>query len=138
MLKSKITRENLEDIGIEFLLENKCQPYAEGVNSAWDMFNSVVETEDAELKILRELVQSYSNKEKAPNNAADLFEKGIIDFYQFVLNYDDKIGDLQKENEDLKKQVEFLKERIKFWEKRYQALEDQYLSAVKSLIRGKK
>ena len=114
MLKSKITRENLKDIGAEFLFENKCQPYAEGVNSAWDVFNSVVETQDAELKILRELVQSYSNKEKAPNNAADLFEKGIIDFYQFVLNYDNKIEDLQKENEDLKKQVEFLKERLNF------------------------
>lgn len=128
MLKSKITRENLKDIGAEFLLENKCQPYAEGVNSAWDVFNSVVETQDAELKILRKLVQSYSNKEKAPNNAADLFEKGIIDFYQFVLNYNDA--------ENLKKEVEFLKEKIKFWENRYQALEDQYLSAVKSLIRG--
>ncbi len=132
MLKSKITRENLKDIGIEFLLENKCQPYAEGVNSAWDMFNSVVETQDAELKILRELVQSYSNKEKALNNAEEIFQKGKIDFYEYVLNYEDA----QKENEDLKKQVEYLKERIKFWEKRYQALEDQYLSAVKSLIRG--
>lgn len=124
MLKSKITRENLKDIGAEFLFENKCQPYAEGVNSALDVFNSVVETEDAELKILRKLVQSYSNKEKAPNNAADLFEKGIIDFYQFVLNYED-VEDLKKENEDLKKQVEDLKEKIKFWEN----------SSVKSQIR---
>ena len=124
MLKSKITRENLKDIGAEFLFENKCQPYAEGVNSALDVFNSVVETEDAELKILRKLVQSYSNKEKAPNNAADLFEKGIIDFYQFVLNYED-VEYLKKENEDLKKQVEYLKENIKFWEN----------SSVKSQIR---
>ena len=116
MLKSKITRENLKDIGAEFLFENKCQPYAEGVNSAWDVFNSVVETEDAELKILRKLVQSYSNKEKAPNNAADLFEKGIIDFYEFVLNYED-VEYLKKENEELKRQVEYLKERIKFLEK---------------------
>lgn len=124
MLKSKITRENLKDIGAEFLFENKCQPYAEGVNSAWDVFNSVVETQDAELKILRKLVQSYSNKEKAPNNAADLFEKGIIDFYQFVLNYED-VEYLKKENEELKRQVEYLKERIKFWEN----------SSVKSQIR---
>ena len=124
MLKSKITRENLKDIGAEFLFENKCQPYAEGVNSALDVFNSVVETEDAELKILRKLVQSYSNKEKAPNNAADLFEKGIIDFYQFVLNYED-VEYLKKENEELKRQVEYLKERIKFWEN----------SSVKSQIR---
>lgn len=124
MLKSKITRENLKDIGAEFLFENKCQPYAEGVNSAWDEFNSVVETEDAELKILRKLVKAYSNKEKAPNNAADLFEKGIIDFYQFVLNYED-VEYLKKENEDLKKQVEYLKENIKFWEN----------SSVKSQIR---
>ena len=29
MLKSKITRENLKDIGAEFLFENKCQPYAD-------------------------------------------------------------------------------------------------------------
>lgn len=116
MLKSKITRENLKDIGVEFLFENKCQPYAEGVNSAWDVFNSVVENEDAELKILRKLVQSYSNKEKAPNNAADLFEKGIIDFYEFVLNYED-VEYLKKENEELKRQVEYLKERIKFLEK---------------------
>lgn len=127
MLKSKITRENLKDIGAEFLFENKCQPYAEGVNSAWDVFNSVVETEDAELKILRKLVQSYSNKEKAPNNAADLFEKGIIDFYQFVLNYEDA-ENLKKENEDLK-------ERIKFWKNRYQALEDQYLSVIRLIRR---
>ena len=124
MLKSKITRENLKDIGAEFLFENKCQPYAEGVNSALDVFNSVVETQDVELKILRKLVQSYSNKEKAPNNAADLFEKGIIDFYQFVLNYED-VEYLKKENEDLKKQVEYLKENIKFWEN----------SSVKSQIR---
>lgn len=124
MLKSKITRENLKDIGAEFLFENKCQPYAEGVDSALNVFNSVVETEDAELKILRKLVQSYSNKEKALNNAADLFEKGIIDFYQYVLNYED-VEDLKKENEDLKKQVEFLKEKIKFWEN----------SSVKSQIR---
>lgn len=124
MLKSKITRENLKDIGAEFLFENKCQPYAEGVNSALNVFNSVVETQDAELKILRELVQSYSNKEKALNNAADLFEKGIIDFYQYVLNYEDA-EDLKKENENLKKQVEFLKEKIKFWEN----------SSVKSQIR---
>lgn len=124
MLKSKITRENLKDIGAEFLFENKCQPYAEGVNSALNVFNSVVETQDAELKILRELVQSYSNKEKALNNAADLFEKGIIDFYQYVLNYED-VEDLKKENENLKKQVEFLKEKIKFWEN----------SSVKSQIR---
>ena len=124
MLKSKITRENLKDIGAEFLFENKCQPYAEGVSLALDVFNSVVETQDAELKILRKLVQSYSNKEKAPNNAADLFEKGIIDFYQFVLNYED-VEYLKKENEDLKKQVEYLKENIKFWEN----------SSVKSQIR---
>lgn len=124
MLKSKITRENLKDIGAEFLFENKCQPYAEGVETAWNEFNSVVETEDAELKILRKLVKSYSNKEKAPNNAADLFEKGIIDFYQFVLNYED-VEYLKKENEDLKKQVEYLKENIKFWEN----------SSVKSQIR---
>lgn len=124
MLKSKITRENLKDIGAEFLFENKCQPYAEGVNSALNVFNSVVETQDAELKILRELVQSYSNKEKALNNAADLFEKGIIDFYQYVLNYED-VENLKKENENLKKQVEFLKEKIKFWEN----------SSVKSQIR---
>lgn len=124
MLKSKITRENLKDIGAEFLFENKCQPYAEGVNSALDVFNSVVETQDVELKILRKLVQSYSNKEKAPNNAAELFEKGIIDFYQFVLNYED-VEYLKKENEDLKKQVEYLKENIKFWEN----------SSVKSQIR---
>lgn len=116
MLKSKITRENLKDIGIEFLLENKCQPYAEGVNSAWDMFNLVVETQDAELKILRELALAYSKKDKALNHAEEIFQKGIIDFYQFVLNYED-VENLKKENEDLKKQVEYLKERIKFLEK---------------------
>lgn len=121
MLKTKITRENLKDIGIEFLLENKCQPYAEGVNSAWHVFNSIVETEDAELKILRKLVQSYSNKEKAPNNAADLFEKGIIDFYQYVLNYEDP----QKENE-------YLKEKIKLLEARCKALENT-LDGIKIL-----
>lgn len=87
MLKSKIKK--LKDIGADFLLETYCQPYAEGVESAWHMFNSIVETEDAELKILSKLVRSYLNKEKAPNNAEELFEKGIIDFYQYVLNYED-------------------------------------------------
>lgn len=127
MLKSKITRENLKDVDAEFLFENKCQPYAEGVNSAWDVFNMIlsVETQDAELKILRELVLAYSKKDKAPNHAEEIFQKGKIDFYEYVLNYDDKIGDLQKENEDLKKQVKDLKEKIKFWEN----------SSVKSQIR---
>lgn len=129
MLKSKINK--LKDIGAEFLLESGCIPYAEGVNSAWNVFNSIVKAEDAELQILRRLVRSYSEKEKAPNNGADLFEKGIIDFYEYVLNYEDP----QKENEDLKKKIESLKEKIKLWENRYKALEDQYLSAVKSLIR---
>ena len=126
MLKSKITRENLKDIGAEFLFENKCQPYAEGVNSAWDVFNMIlsVETQDAELKILRELALAYSKKDKAPNHAEEIFQKGKIDFYEYVLNYED-VEDLKKENEDLKKQVEYLKERIKFWEN----------SSVKSQIR---
>ena len=127
MLKSKITRENLKDIGAEFLFENKCQPYAEGVNSAWDVFNiilSAVETQDAELKILRELVLAYSKKDKAPNHAEEIFQKGKIDFYEYVLNYED-VENLKKENENLKKEVEYLKERIKFWEN----------SSVKSQIR---
>ena len=48
----------------------------------------------------------------------------IIDFYQFVLNYED-VEDLKKENEALKEQVKYLKENIKFWEN----------SSVKSQIR---
>ena len=84
MLKSKV--QKLKDIGADFLLDTYCQPYAEGVESAWHVFNSVVETEDAELKILRKLVQSYSNKDKAPNTAETSFQRGIIDFYQYVLN----------------------------------------------------
>ena len=133
MLKSKISK--LKDIDAEFLLETYCQPYAEGVESAWNEFNSVIDSQDAELKILRELALAYSKNDKAPNHAEEIFQKGKIDFYEYVLNYED-VENLKKENEDLKKQVEYLKERIKFWEKRYQALEDQYLSAVKSLIRG--
>lgn len=131
MLKLKITRENLKDVGAEFLFENKCQPYAEGVNSALDVFNSVVEAEDAEIQILKRLVKAYSNKDKAPNNAADLFEKGIIDFYEYVLNYEDKIGDLQKEKEKLQKEIESLKEKVNHYEKFINELETNYRSLVK-------
>lgn len=125
MLKSKI--QNLKDIGAEFLLETDCIPYAEGVNSAWNVFNSIVKAEDAELQILRRLVRSYSEKDKATNSASDLFEKGIIDFYEYVLNYKEP----EKEKEELQKEIESLKEKVNHYEKFIKELETHYSAVVK-------
>ena len=125
MLKSKINK--LKDIGADFLLDTYCQPYAEGVESAWHAFNSIVDTQDAELKILRKLVQSYSNKDKAPNSAEDLFQKGIIDFYEYVLNYKEP----EKEKEELQKEIESLKEKVNHYEKFIKELETHYSAVVK-------
>lgn len=84
MLRSIIY--NLKDINAEHLLKNKCQPYAEGVESAWSAYNSIVTTQnDIEANVKMKLALAYSAQENARNNAEFEFQTGIIDFYEYVL-----------------------------------------------------
>lgn len=84
MLRSIIY--NLKDINAEHLLKNKCQPYAEGVESAWSAYNSIVTTRnDMETNVKMKLALAYSAQENARNNAEFEFQTGIIDFYEYVL-----------------------------------------------------
>ena len=77
---------NLKDINAEHLLKNKCQPYAEGVESAWSAYNSIVTTQnDIEANVKMKLALAYSAQENARNNAEFEFQTGIIDFYEYVL-----------------------------------------------------
>lgn len=80
---------NLKDIGAEHLLENKCQPYAEGVQSAWSTYNSIVMLvpwNDIEMKVKMKLALAYADMENADDNAEKAFQKGKIDFYEYVLD----------------------------------------------------
>lgn len=80
---------NLKDIGAEHLLENKCQPYAEGVQSAWNAYNSIVMLvpwNDIEMKVKMKLALAYADRENAENTAEEAFQKGKIDFFEFVLD----------------------------------------------------
>ena len=80
---------NLKDIGAGHLLENKCQPYAEGVESAWSEYNSIVmlaPCNDIEMKVKMKLALAYTDRENAENTAEEAFQKGKIDFYEFVLD----------------------------------------------------
>ena len=80
---------NLKDIGAEHLLENKCQPYAEGVQSAWNAYNSIVMLvpwNDIEMKVKMKLALAYADRENAENTAEETFQKGMIDFFEFVLD----------------------------------------------------
>lgn len=82
---------NLKDIGAEHLLENKCQPYAEGVQTAWSEYNSIVilvPWNDIEMKVKMKLALVYVDKENADNNAEETFQKGKIDFYEYILDYE--------------------------------------------------
>lgn len=82
---------NLKDIGAEHLLENKCQPYAEGVQSAWSAYNSIimlVPLNDIEMKVKMKLALAYADRENAENTAEEAFQKGMIDFYEYVLDYE--------------------------------------------------
>lgn len=86
MLKAIIY--NLKDINAEHLLANKCQSYAEGVESAWSAYNSIVTTQnDIETNVKIKLALAYSAQENARNNAEFEFQTGIIDFYEYVLEY---------------------------------------------------
>lgn len=79
---------NLKEIGAEHLLQNKCQPYAEGVQSAWDAYNYIimlVPFNDIEMKIKMKLLLAYADKEKAENNAEEIFQTGKIDFFEYIL-----------------------------------------------------
>ena len=80
---------NLKDIGAEHLLENKCQPYAEGVESALNEYNSIVMLvpwNEIELKVKMKLAHAYADQENAENTAEEAFQKGKIDFYEYVLD----------------------------------------------------
>ena len=80
---------SLKDIGAEHLLENKCQPYAEGVESAWNEYNSIVmlvPLNNIEIKVKLKLALAYADRENADNYAEQVFQTGMIDFYEFVLD----------------------------------------------------
>ena len=82
---------NLKDINAEHLLENKCQPYAEGVETAWNAYNYIiilVPMNDIENRIKMKLALAYADRENADNNAEEAFQKGKIDFYEYILNYE--------------------------------------------------
>ena len=86
----KIIR-NLKDIHAEHLLENKCQPYAEGVETAWNAYNYIimlVPMNDIEIRVKMKLAQAYADRENADNNAEIEFQTGMIDFYEYVLAYE--------------------------------------------------
>lgn len=82
---------NLKDIGAEDLLQNKCQPYAEGVQSAWDAYNYIimlVPLEDIEMKVKMKLAHAYADTESADNYAETVFQQGKIDFFEYILDYE--------------------------------------------------
>lgn len=79
---------NLKDIGAERLLQNKCQPYAEGVESAWSEYNSIimlVNFREIEMNVKMKLALAYADVENAENSAEAEFQQGKIDFFEYVL-----------------------------------------------------
>lgn len=82
---------NLKDIGAEHLLQYKCQPYAEGVQSAWSEYNSIIMLmpfNDIEMRVKMKLALAYADRENAENTAEEAFQKGKIDFYEYILDYE--------------------------------------------------
>lgn len=80
---------NLKDIGAEHLLQDKCQPYAEGVESAWSEYNSIimlVNYKELEMRVKMKLALAYADMETADNYAETVFQKGKIDFYEYILD----------------------------------------------------
>lgn len=80
---------DLKDIGAEHLLQNKCQPYAEGVESALSEYNSIimlVPLNEIEMKVKMSLALAYADMENAENYAEGVFQKGKIDFYEYILD----------------------------------------------------
>ena len=81
---------NLKEIGAEHLLQYKCQPYAEGVQSAWDAYNYIImlAPRDIGMKVKMDLAHAYADREIAENTAEEAFQKGKIDFFEYVLDYE--------------------------------------------------
>lgn len=79
---------NLKEIGAEHLLQYKCQPYAEGVQSALNEYNMLVPLEDEEMRVKMKLALAYADRENAENTAEEAFQKGKIDFFEYVLDYE--------------------------------------------------
>lgn len=82
---------NLKDIDADHLLENKWQPYAEGVESAWNAYNSIITLVPLgviEMAVKMRLALAYADMENANNNAEKAFQTGMIDFYEYVLDYE--------------------------------------------------
>lgn len=79
--------KDLKDISAEHLLQNKCQPYAEGVECALSEYNAFVQLKHAKMLVRMRLVQAYSDKEFANNNAEKVFQTGKIDFFEHILDY---------------------------------------------------
>ena len=82
---------NLKDIHADHLLENKWQPYAEGVESAWNAYNSIImlaPLNDIEDRVKMRLALAYADRENANNNAEKAFQTGMIDFYEYIMDYE--------------------------------------------------
>ena len=82
---------SLKYIQAEHLLQNKSQPYAEGVESAWGTYNSIImltPLEDAEMRVKMKLALAYADRENVNNSAEAEFQTGMIDFYEYVLEYE--------------------------------------------------
>lgn len=79
---------DLKEISAEHLLQNKSQPYAEGVLSALSEYNAFVQLKDAKMLVRMRLVQAYADKEYANNNAEKVFQTGKIDFFEYILDHE--------------------------------------------------
>lgn len=79
---------SLKEIDAEHLLQYKCQPYAEGVESAWNEYNMLVPLEDAEMKVKMKLALAYADMENMNDHAEGAFQKGKIDFFEYILDYE--------------------------------------------------
>lgn len=82
---------NLKDIDAEHLLENKCKSYVEGVRSAWDAYNAIimlVPWNEIEDKVKMKLALAYADRDYTNDNEEQEFQTGMIDFYEYVLDYE--------------------------------------------------
>ena len=43
---------------------------------------------DIEMKVKMKLDHAYADQENAENNAEETFQQGMIDFYEYVLDYE--------------------------------------------------
>ena len=80
---------NLKDINAEHLIDNKWQPYAEGVESARDAYNAIImltPIREIETRVKMKLAHAYADLEGATNNAEKACQNGMIDFYEFILS----------------------------------------------------